>query len=202
MPLLVRYYINNTWTCNWARIVLAVTIFSLPIHHEGSNLFYSVSRGKSENSVGIYTDWQSCQREVTFVSGAKFNGSSTLDEAIQVLKTNGIAAVVIHHLGETYNPSSFRQKFTKYGVAAPSSSRAEYVQDDIADIAINETPRRALKSHPDLDVLIALSSEDHIKAACHITELEVGDDQTEVYLNLLCYFMLAIQSFYQNLKMN
>ena len=99
----------------------------------------------------------------------------TLDEAIQVLKTNGIAAVVIHHLGETYNPSSFRQKFPNYGITAPSSSRAEYVQDDIADIAIHETPRRALKFHPDLDALIALSSEDHIEAACHITELEVGD---------------------------
>ena len=88
------------------------------------------------------------------------------------------------------------------GITAPSSCRAEYVQDDTADIAIHETPRRAQQFHPDLDARIALSSEDHIEAACHITELEVGDDQTEVYLNLLCYFMLAIQSFYQNQKMN
>ena len=80
-----------------------------------------------------------------------------------MLKTNG--TVVIHHLGETYNHSSFIHKFPNYGITAPSSSRAEYVQNDMED---NETPRRALTFQPDLDALIEVSSEE----AWHITEPE------------------------------
>jgi hypothetical protein len=140
-----------------------------------NKLFYAVSKGKSEKSVGIYTNWQNCQREVTYVSGAKYSGYSTLDEAIEVLECNGVFAPVIYHQGETYDPTSFRQKFPCYGSTAPSTSRAEYVQDDIEDMGLIESPRRSLTFKLSLDALIEESSEDHVEVKHNITEPEVDD---------------------------
>jgi hypothetical protein len=70
--------------------------------------FYAVAKGKTPDSVGIYTHWHHCQPEVVY-------GMSTLKEAILNLQSRGVASPMIHHEGKAFTKDEFNPRHPHYG---------------------------------------------------------------------------------------
>ena len=98
--------------------------------------FYPVSKGKSDESIGIYTSWHSCEKEVQFVSGAVYTGTTTLSQAVQELKLKGIEKPLVHHEGQSYSLECFLERFPSF------ASKFDYI-DCIDNDLICCTPRRS-----------------------------------------------------------
>ena len=86
---------------------------SKPTHAKKNYYAVTCSKANSSPNVGIYTDWTSCAKNVLHVSGGRQQGTETLEEAIEILKINGLASPVIHHKGETYKTLAYKRKFLK-----------------------------------------------------------------------------------------
>ena len=56
-----------------------------------------MAKGRDPENAGIYTNWLQCSAFVTHVSGAKFHGTVTIDEAVRDLQLEGINPVVFHN---------------------------------------------------------------------------------------------------------
>ena len=59
--------------------------------------YYVVAKGRDPENAGIYTNWLQCSAFVTHVSGAKFHGTVTIDEAVRDLQLEEINPVVFHN---------------------------------------------------------------------------------------------------------
>lgn len=57
--------------------------------------YYAVAKGLTDNSVGIYTTWNECEKHIKGVSNAKYKSFKTKEEAIEYIKENNPKAKYI-----------------------------------------------------------------------------------------------------------
>ena len=69
--------------------------------------FHAVVKADSDEHIGIFTDWTICSKHVLHVSGARYKGTHSLQEAIDILHLEGIDSPNIFHKGKVYNIQEF-----------------------------------------------------------------------------------------------
>ena len=62
--------------------------------------FYAVTKADNDGNRGIYTDWTNCSKTVLHVSGARQEGTQTLEQAIQLLQMEGLVSPKVFHKGK------------------------------------------------------------------------------------------------------
>ena len=71
--------------------------------------FHAVVKADSEEHIGIFTNWTICSKHVLHVSGARYKGTHTLQETIDILHLEGIDFPNIFHKGKVY---TIQQEFS------------------------------------------------------------------------------------------
>ena len=76
----------------------------------------SKTRQNRQKDLGVYSNWTECNNVVCGVSGAIYQGTKTLDEAIDLFKVRNLVSPIVYHKGNKYTTSGFRQSVLKNSI--------------------------------------------------------------------------------------
>ena len=88
--------------------------------------YYVVSRARSAESVGIYTNWLECSKEILHVAGASHHGVSSIEKAVEDLHLAGVTKPVVFQKGKAISVEQYR----KNNERESHSSGAQEVEED------------------------------------------------------------------------